>query len=117
MKFGAHFCQDPIAKVKDFITELVNRLQAEALFEASQESDVEKHSSKLEAVVAPTFSTVRSQHFRRSLVPCRKASCRWTRFVQRSGKSSPRPKRMLSRESQECRRHFVNYWHARGGRE
>ena len=70
MKFGAGAGEDPFAKVKDLITELTKRQQAEISSEATHtwycdaelsettekkqdlESVVEKHSSKLEAVVA-----------------------------------------------------------------
>ena len=70
MKFGAGVDDDPFVKVKDFITDLISRLQAEASYEANQksycdedmskatekkedlEADVARHSSKLEAAVA-----------------------------------------------------------------
>ena len=70
MKFGAGADGDPFVKVKDLITDLISRLQAEASSETNQksycseevskatekredlEADVAKHSSKLEAAVA-----------------------------------------------------------------
>ena len=70
MKFGAGADGDPFVKVKDLITNLISRLQAEASSETNQksscdeeiskatekredlETDVAKHSSKLEAAVA-----------------------------------------------------------------
>ena len=70
MKFGAGADGDPSVKVKDLITDLISRLQAEASSETNQksycdeemskatekredlEADVAKHSSKLEAAVA-----------------------------------------------------------------
>ena len=70
MKFGADADNDPSVKVKDLITDLISRLQAEASSETNQksycdeemskatekredlEADVAKHSSKLEAAVA-----------------------------------------------------------------
>ena len=70
MKFGAGADGDPFVKLKDLITDLISRLQAEASFETNQksycdeemskatekeedlEADVAKHSSKLEAAVA-----------------------------------------------------------------
>ena len=70
MKFGAGADGDPFVKVKDLITDLISRLQAEASSETNQksycdeemskatekredlETDVAKHSSKLEAAVA-----------------------------------------------------------------
>ena len=70
MKFGASADGDPFVKVKDLITDLISRLQAEASSETNQksycdeempkatekkedlEADVAKHSSKLEAAVA-----------------------------------------------------------------
>ena len=70
MKFGAGADGDPFVKVKDLITDLISRVQAEASSETNQksycdeemlkatekrenlETDVAKHSSKLEAAVA-----------------------------------------------------------------
>ena len=70
MKFGAGADGDPFVKVKDLITNLISRLQAEASSETNQksscdeemskstekrediETDFAKHSSKLEAAVA-----------------------------------------------------------------
>ena len=54
MKFGAGADGDPSVKVKNLITDLISRLQAEASFEKREdlEADVAKHSSKLEAAVA-----------------------------------------------------------------
>ena len=70
MKFGAGADGDPFLKVKDLITDLISREQAEASSETNQksycdeetlkatqkrenlEADVAKHSSKLEAAVA-----------------------------------------------------------------
>ena len=54
MKFGAGADGDPSVKVKDLITDLISRLQAEASSEKREdlEADVAKHSSKLEAAVA-----------------------------------------------------------------
>ena len=54
MKFGAGADGDPSVKVKDFTTDLISRLQAEASSEKREdlEADVAKHSSKLEAAVA-----------------------------------------------------------------
>ena len=54
MKFGAGVDGDPSVKVKDLITDLISRLQAEASSEKREdlEADVAKHSSKLEAAVA-----------------------------------------------------------------
>ena len=70
MKFGAGAGEDHFVKVKGLITELINRLQAEASSEATHksycdeemskttekkqdlESDVAKHSSRLEAAVS-----------------------------------------------------------------
>ena len=70
MKFGAGADGDPFVKVKDLITDLISRVQAEASSETNQksycdeemskatekredlEADVAKHSSKLEAAVA-----------------------------------------------------------------
>ena len=70
MKFGAGADDDPFVKVKDLITDLISRLQAEASSEANQKSycdeetskatekkedlgaEVAKHFSKLEATAA-----------------------------------------------------------------
>ena len=70
MKFGAGADGDPFVKVKDLITDLISRVEAEASSETNQksycdeemlkatekrenlEADVAKHSSKLEAAVA-----------------------------------------------------------------
>ena len=54
MKFGAGADGDPSVKVKNLITDLISRLQAEASSEKREdlEADVAKHSSKLEAAVA-----------------------------------------------------------------
>ena len=54
MKFGAGADGDPSVKVKDLITDLISRLQAEASSEKREdlEADVAKDSSKLEAAVA-----------------------------------------------------------------
>ena len=54
MKFGAGADGDPSMKVKDLITDLISRLQAEASSEKREdlEADVAKQSSKLEAAVA-----------------------------------------------------------------
>ena len=70
MKFGAGAHGDPFVKVKDLVTDLISRLQAEASSETNQksycseemskatekredlEADVAKHSSRLEAAVA-----------------------------------------------------------------
>ena len=54
MKFGAGADGDPSVKVKDLITDLISRLQAEASSEKREdlEADVAKHSSKLEAAAA-----------------------------------------------------------------
>ena len=54
MKFGAGADGDLSVKVKNFITDLISRLQAEASSEKREdrEADVAKHFSKLEAVVA-----------------------------------------------------------------
>ena len=54
MKFGAGADGDPSVKVKDLITDLISRSQAEASSEKREdlEADVAKHSSKLEAAVA-----------------------------------------------------------------
>ena len=70
MKFGAGADGDPFVKVKDLITDLISRVEAEASSETNQksycdeemskatekrqdlEADVTKHSSKLEAAVA-----------------------------------------------------------------
>ena len=70
MKFGAGTDGDPFVKVKDLITDLISRVQAEASSETNQKSycdeemlkttekredlevDVAKHSSRLEAAVA-----------------------------------------------------------------
>ena len=70
MKFGAGADGDPFVKVKDLITDLISRVQAEALSETNQksyckeemskitekredlEADITKHSSRLEAAVA-----------------------------------------------------------------
>ena len=54
MKFGAGDDGDPSVKVKNLITDLISRLQAEASSEKREdlEADVAKHSSKLEAAVA-----------------------------------------------------------------
>ena len=54
MKFGADADGDPSVKVKDLITDLISRLQAEASSKKREdlEADVAKHSSKLEAAVA-----------------------------------------------------------------
>ena len=70
MKFGAGADGDPFVKVKDLISDLISRVQAEASSETNQksycneeiskitekredlEADVTKHSSRLEAAVA-----------------------------------------------------------------
>ena len=70
MKFGAGADGDPFVKVKDLMTDLISRVEAEASSETNQksycdeemskatekrqdlEADVTKHSSKLEAAVA-----------------------------------------------------------------
>ena len=70
MKFDAGAGEDPFVKMKDLITDLINRLQAEASSEANQkffcneetskatekkedlEADIAKHTSKLETAVS-----------------------------------------------------------------
>ena len=87
MKFGRMHTS---ARIPSLITELTNRPQAEASSDASQEeSDVEKHSSELEAVVD-----------RSNILDGEIAALQ--RCVQRSGRILAKAK-----EDDECRRHSV----------
>ena len=47
MKFGAGADGDPFVKVKDLITDLISRLQAEALSETNQKSYCDEEMSKV----------------------------------------------------------------------
>merc|ERR1719443_652436 len=118
MQYGAKFGDDPFKKVKGLITELIDRLMAEAAAEATEKAYCDEQMAKTEAKKNELDTDIASltakidkasadsaklkeevKNFRRSWRRSRRSKQRWIRFARSKTQHSSTPRRTSSWDS------------------